>query len=551
MASINKLQNWKPSAIFAVLSLAIMAPWFAPGYILTLDMVFTPELPMPSTVSSSYVFHAALHFLNVLVPSQIIQKALLFLIFFLSSLGMYRLATYIYAAPGRAASFGAYLAGIFYAVNPFTYDRLMAGQYSVLLGYALLPFFAKCFLVFLQKPALAVATKLAAWSVLISIISIHSLGLLAIFVLVASVTALCKHHAKPYTLRWFGFGLVSLGLFVVASCYWLVPLALGRGSTAVQISSFTDADIAAFDTLGNTIFEKLAHVAQLQGFWLEDRGMYTLPQQQTAGWAILAAMLLLVILVGTVQLWHTHRRMMLAILAASGVVGLLLASGIGTDWLAMHVPLFAGYREPQKFAGLLALSYSVCVAGGAAAIIHYVRREMGMQNAYVATVVLLLIPTLLTATIWWGARGQLTPRQYPAEWSVVNDQLNNDPSDFTTLVLPWHMYQYYDFAGRIISNPAPDFFGKPTIISNDPEFEGSHPPSSGDTQTAAIGRLLKHAYDRQDIGQQLAAHNIKYVLLTHDNDYHTYDYLSQRSDLQLVRKNASLELYRNEAWKEE
>ena len=43
-------------------------------------------------------------------------------------------------------------AGIFYMINPFTYDRLMAGQYNVLFGYALLPWFAGALLKFLREP---------------------------------------------------------------------------------------------------------------------------------------------------------------------------------------------------------------------------------------------------------------------------------------------------------------------------------------------------------------------------------------------------------------
>ncbi|HUZ52285.1 MAG TPA: hypothetical protein VMU94_07125, partial [Streptosporangiaceae bacterium] len=43
-------------------------------------------------------------------------------------------------------------AGLFYAVNPFVFDRLYAGQLGLLLGYALLPFAATALLDAAQEP---------------------------------------------------------------------------------------------------------------------------------------------------------------------------------------------------------------------------------------------------------------------------------------------------------------------------------------------------------------------------------------------------------------
>ena len=43
-------------------------------------------------------------------------------------------------------------AGLFYAVNPFVFDRLYAGQLGVLLGYALLPFAVTALLDAAQEP---------------------------------------------------------------------------------------------------------------------------------------------------------------------------------------------------------------------------------------------------------------------------------------------------------------------------------------------------------------------------------------------------------------
>ena len=141
----TKLTNLgRPVLVYCLLALAVMLPLLLPGFILTLDMSFTPELRMPEYMSSSYLFHTALHYLNVILPADIIQKILLFSILLLSGLGMHFLVRHIQDAKDKGGEFalwGAHVAGAVYMINPFTYSRFMTGQYAVLLGYALLPFF--------------------------------------------------------------------------------------------------------------------------------------------------------------------------------------------------------------------------------------------------------------------------------------------------------------------------------------------------------------------------------------------------------------------------
>ena len=71
------LRSGRPILVYVFLALAVMLPLLLPGFILTLDMSFTPELRMPEHMSSSYLFHTALHYLNFVLPADVIQKLLL------------------------------------------------------------------------------------------------------------------------------------------------------------------------------------------------------------------------------------------------------------------------------------------------------------------------------------------------------------------------------------------------------------------------------------------------------------------------------------------
>jgi len=176
---------WLMYGVYMLLTLIVMAPLLRPGFILTLDMVFTPQLRMPETVTSSYIFHAALHVLNLVIPADILQKLLLCSVMLLAGIGMHRLIQAVLPLR-RGAQWALYVAGIFYAVNPYTYSRLMAGQYAVLLGYALLPSFVRLCIIFGRDPGIVPAIKLGVMVSIIGTVSIHTLGLAAIILVAGS-----------------------------------------------------------------------------------------------------------------------------------------------------------------------------------------------------------------------------------------------------------------------------------------------------------------------------------------------------------------------------
>src|SRR2546430_14178834 len=81
----------RPYIVYSLLALVVMLPLLKPGFILTFDMIFTPHLPMPAAVSSSYLFDALLHVLNLAIPAELIEKAFLLSILLMSGLGAHGL----------------------------------------------------------------------------------------------------------------------------------------------------------------------------------------------------------------------------------------------------------------------------------------------------------------------------------------------------------------------------------------------------------------------------------------------------------------------------
>ena len=538
---------FQPYALYGLVALGIMLPLLRPGYILTLDMVFTSKLAMPTTVTSSYLLHASLHLLNLVIPSEVLEKLLLLAILFFSGLGMHRLLSALQPkdTSALAGEWGRYAGGLLYMINPFTYSRFMAGQYSVLLGYACLPFFVAAMLRFLKEPSLKKSIVLMAWAVCISIVSIHTLGLAALVTVVAFGQAGWRYRTDRQQLQRLARYSLAAGLiFLTVSSYWLLPLVQGTGTTATSITTFRASDQTAFATVGSGAAGKLLHVMRLQGFWGEQQGLYLLPQDELRMWGLVVLVVWGWVIAGIVAARRSSRETA-TLFVISIVVAALLAAGIGGAWLAAHIPFFAGYREPQKFAAVVALGFAVFVGFATsrlAGVAHTRFRQAGMA------VVLVLILVGFTPVMFRGFDGQLVPRQYPADWFAVNRQLNADADNYHVLFLPWHLYMRYQFAGRVIANPGDSFFDKPLLVSDNPEFGSVEPAVPNAQKQRLTTSILPRASTSNALGHQLVPLDVKYVLLAKDFDYQTYGYLDHQTDLQLISETSTLKLYRNMAF---
>lgn len=535
-------------ALLALPALFIITPLLHRGYVLTLDMVFTPNLRMPMSVGSSYLLQVLLRALNFVIPSDIIEKLVLFALLIFSEIGIYQLIKSIHRSLDTYQKIGSYFAAVLYMANPFTYDRFMAGQYNLLLGYALLPWFTSALLNFFSSPSLRSAVIVSAWAIISAIVSIHSVGFMLILTVVATgVYVWVKRKDSEYVHKIMKFEIIYCALFLLASSYWLVPLVLGHGNTASIINSFGASDLSAFSTLGGNVLGRTGEVLQLQGFWLENRHMYYLPQETVPVWRFLSFMIWVLVSIGVVTMWRSRQRILLTCFSLTTIIAACLATGIFNNWLTARVPIFAGYREPEKFVALIALTIAVLAAYGVANCLRYSRELGGKAFTVIASVLLLLLPVVWTPTIWWGFNNQLSAVQYPADWYNINRRLTADHSTFQTLFLPWHLYMYFGFAGRIIANPATTYFNKPVIVSDNPEFKNISYVQRSPTKRK-LDQLLPSANKEDSLGKQFANLNIKYIIFDKDDDFKDYSYIQKQHDLKQIYNNGTLELYVNDAW---
>jgi hypothetical protein len=351
-----------------------------------------------------------------------------------------------------------------------------------------------------------------------------------------------------------------VGVALVASAYWLLPLIAGSGPEGSAIARIGSGDVAAYAAIPDERLGLLPNLLGLFGFWAEGTGRFTSMKDLVPWWPSILAVLMLVGAAGATAAFRQRRDRM-----APWVGGLLIAALIalflemGTShpvtsglvrWLDANFPLYRGMRDAGKWGALLALVYSQLVALGAAAVVDWIRRwarDTAKTEWIVAIAngLLLAVPLYYGNGLLYGLHGQVRPSQYPAGWYSADQVLAADSHPGRTLFLPWHEYMALSFIrnqNSVTAPPAPSFFSTPVLVSADPELLGVAPPA--DPEQTTISDLVT-AGSQGRWAQVLAAHGIKYVLLAREVDWSSYAYLDSQPGLLRVGDYGSIVLYRN------
>jgi len=551
-----------PFIAYSVLGFIVLWDLLLPGYILTLDMVFTPTIVFPRDLFGfdadpaylvSLPYRLGLWALNLILPSWLIQKVLLFTIFVLSSLGAYYFCE-------TKSELGRFYAGFMYALNPFVYVRFMVGHLNLLLGYSVLPFLIKSFVDFLDEPKLDSGVKFALLLTLILVLDVHYVyiaGLALLFLFVFKVLSLKEEHQK---LRRIISGVIfSAVIFAGLNAYWLTSIFLWGTETRVSIFSYRDLLAFASKAWGTgvNIFFSLA---ALYGFWRVPEG-YRYVCETLPGWQLIYLLILYLSVYGFMVLREDRFRSWISNgIAMSGFVSLLLAAGISStitaplfEALFAYLPFFSGMREPQKFLAVLALTYSFLGGYGLSEHRILLRKITGKSKHAIARkffLIIFLVVALASPFIYsyrqlFGFYGQIGNLGYPVEWYEAKEFLDSDRSDYRVLYLPWHMYMRQSWIGRITANPAPIFFEKPFLACESMEFMGIETPPRKPEQRY-IQFLLENKGKTRSFGRLLAPLNIKYIVLIKEADYRNYDFLYDQEDLKIAFKNKMVVIFRNQ-----
>ena len=221
-----------------------LGPGLRPGFLLSYDMVFVPResfaaalpgLAPPRAVPSDLVIATV----SRVLPADVTQKLVLLAIFVLACSGAAALLA-------REPLVARLAAGVFYAWNPYVAERLIIGQWALLLGYAGLPWVLRAVL----APDLASRRGARRLSLALLPAVAGGFAAMAITALVAVPPVLLSRCARRVA--------VVLAALAAGSLPWLVPALLHP----VQVDP---ASVAAFAARADTPFGTIGSLLMLGG----------------------------------------------------------------------------------------------------------------------------------------------------------------------------------------------------------------------------------------------------------------------------------------------
>ena len=518
------------------LTIAIIAPLLRSGTLLLLDYGTYPAGPNPQLDASVWGFPPGL---VTRAPVDVVLSA----VFRALDWGWLRLVPFVVFAPLVWVGFRRLLgartlavaaATVIFVVNPWTDDRMSAGQVYLIVGYALLPLLTSMLFVRQARPLThAVLTGLLI-ALLIALAPhfIFIAGLLIVVALVVHLASRDWQRAKE-----FGGAIVAVGAI---SVYWLIPALLFHPESL----PVTNADLTAFQTTSDARYGLGLNVLGLYGFW---RPGNPLAKGSISGWPFLLLAILVLAGAGGWFAWTRLRaRSLVLTLAVTAVLAYFLALGNQGPTGGMftllydHVPGFAIMREPEKFSALLALAYAAFFGLGVSCLAALAKRAM--QRRFVIGLAI-AIPCVYGFTAFWGFSGYAAPSAYPASWAQADSIMGS--GDQAVLALPWHLYLDFPWTqGRTVVNPMASYFQRP-VISGDNIEAGDIETESSDPRSDYLMYLCSVGSDTTHLGRLLAPLGIRYVLLAKTDDWKDYSFLDTQSDIRVVKDWGDLTLFEN------
>ena len=389
---------WPARLLALAVALLVTGPALGPGFVLLRDMVFVPRqdldldaLGLGGGLPRAVPVDAAMALLTAVVPGDLVQKAVLLGLVFTAVLGAARLVPP--DADGRRGLAGA-VAGLVYGWSPYLAERLLIGQWPLLVAWAALPWIARAALrvrdgVPRAVPLLVLTCVPAALS---------STGVLLAAGVVLAVVGIRR-------------AAVPLAALLGMALPWIVAGALSPSGGA------SDPDgVAAFAARAENWGGTLLAVLGTGGIWNAgavppSRGSALVPVADAA-----AARARRPRLAHPGALRGAGRG--LVVLGGVGVVlacaGAVPGAADVLEAVIRTVPGAGLLRDGQKWVAWWALPLAVGAGLGARRLTDAVRGRGPAVLAGALAGAALLLPVIAVPDLVWGVAGRLQPVAYPA-----------------------------------------------------------------------------------------------------------------------------------------
>ncbi len=470
-----------------LLAVLLLGPALAPGYVLSFDMVWVPDLALrpdvwglgsglPRAVPSD----AVVGLLDEVVGGMVLQKLVLLGSLVAGGVGAARLAPG--PTPVRLLAVGLW------QWNPFVVERLVLGAWPVLVAYAALPWL----LLLAREWRAGGRVPRRLWLVVPLACLSASAGLASALVLVLAAWGRGRRRAV-------------LAMAAAGNAPWLVA-----GALHASVATTDAAGARLFALQGEGAVPGPLAALTLGGVW----NVEVVPPSRlgATGWVALVVLTALALL-GSRAWWRATVARERGVLLAAWATGWLLAvltwaapDALGS--LAASVPGLGLLRDGSRLLLLCAPLLVLLVAHGAGVLLALARRPATPVLPLAVAGAAVLLPVALLPDATWGAAGRLGAVDFPSSWAaarpVVSAAAASSGGD--VLVLPASSYRQpawnddrkvLDPLGRYL---APDYVADDSLVVDRTAVAGEDPraraalaaldagtPEAAATDLAALG----------------------------------------------------------------
>lgn len=349
--------------------------------------------------------------------------------------------------------------------NPFVVERLLQGQWSLVIAVLLLP-------------AVVLATQMG--SALWRTSAIAAAGLTPTGALLAGITGIVAARNNR-DRAWIAATTVAV------SSPWLVASLLNPSAAG----SSDAAGAAAFAARAEAHVGTLGSLLGLGGIWNKQ----AVPLTREVGFSAIMVLALLVLMgLGFRRVWHSQERWRgLIITGATAIVLVALAATtpgiLMMGWALEHIPGAGLLRDAQKWIALAVPAYVILAASGAEYLARRARGATANIGQWLATGVSALIIIAAVPTLPADV-APLRPIPSWEGWSAVSGVVALD--DDRVAVLPAGSYRTIN--GRPVLDPATKILPAPVVSSGELIVSGQSVSGEGATtvERTLLGGAKRH-----------------------------------------------------------
>jgi hypothetical protein len=409
------------------------------------------------------------------------------------------------------------LCGAMGVFNPWVYERIVDGQWTVAAAGASLFLWLAAFEYLETHPGAASAILVALCSVLVVVW--HPV-FAAMLVVLAGIRLMFRdrrgqqRNAEPASAsasarerhHWM---LVALALTAVPVLFGAIQFVFGQGNESYnRIQNFGTADLNLFRAEGLP-YGLPVRLIGLSGSWAERTGRFQHLDAGAPWWPIAVFALAGLTFAGA---WRNRERSWLLVV---GVVGLGISASTAIPLIrtivgavGRQVPLVFSFREPEKFSALWLVATVMLVGYLLTSLTEHADTGLSWRAPTAAAAVVAVFVLLGAAREPRLLARTLRPVTFPASWYATASYLKQHPVRTRTAVLPWHHYFALPFAdNRPVQDPADLFFPGDLLVAQDRETSSgvASDPKNADIASAAItpgrpGCALARSLRAHDVG---------------------------------------------------